>query len=49
MGAGFDDAALVKDIDAVCILDGREAVGNGDGGPALSHLLEGMLDDLFRF
>ena len=47
VGAGFDDAALVKDVDAVCILDGREAVGNGDGGPALSHLLEGMLDDLF--
>ena len=24
-------------------------MGDGDGGPALSHLLEGMLDDLFRF
>ena len=49
VGARFDDAALVKDVDAVCILDSREAVGNGDGGSAHSHLLERMLDDLFRF
>ena len=42
--AALDDAAFVQDDDLVGVLDGAEAVGDGDGGAAGHELLEGLLD-----
>ena len=38
MGSALDDAPLVQNVYTVGILDGRKAVGNGNGCPPLSHL-----------
>ncbi|GJC96126.1 hypothetical protein ColKHC_04952 [Colletotrichum higginsianum] len=46
MGAGLDDLPLAQDDDAVGLPDGRQAVGDGDGGAVLGDAVEGGLDDL---
>ena len=40
MGAGFLDALGTEDEDAVVILDGGQAVGDGQGGAAVGQLLK---------
>ena len=48
MIARFDDFSFIENIDAIGILDGRKAMGNGNGCPPLAHLLQRVLDHLFR-
>ena len=42
MGVEGVDAAVVHDDDAVCMLDGGEAMGHHDGGAALHEGLDGL-------
>lgn len=49
MAAGFGQAALVEDQDAVGVADGGQAVGDDDGGAALHEFFDGGLDELFGF
>ena len=44
MGALFHNISLVHHQDAVGILDGRESVGDDDGGSALQDLFH-VIDD----
>ncbi|GJC95043.1 hypothetical protein ColKHC_03869 [Colletotrichum higginsianum] len=44
----LDDASLVEDVDDVGLLNGAEAMGDGNGGAALGGLVEGGLDDVLR-
>ena len=46
MVSELDDLALFQDDDLVSFLDGREAVGDGDGRAVLGDAVEGCLDDL---
>src|SRR5437660_924713 len=43
----FHDATAVQDEDAVRALDGGEAVGDHDRGPAAHEAVEGLLDEEF--
>ena len=38
MGSTLNNAPLVQNVDTVGVLDGRKAVGDGNGCPSLSHL-----------
>src|SRR5215510_3581870 len=44
----FDDAPVLQHHDLVGIADGREAVGNHNGGTSLQDALQGTLDEHFR-
>ena len=41
--AGFDDPALIEDENAIGVADGREPVGDHEGGAALHDLVERQL------
>ena len=45
MGAGFHEAPFVEYEDAVSSLDGRQAVGDHKGCPALHELFQRLLDE----
>ena len=47
MGAGFDDAALLHDQDAVGVSDRIETMGDDDGGAADEQAIQGILDEAF--
>ena len=49
VGALLHDPAAGHDNDLVGIADGREAMGDDDGGATDAGLLKGSLDDGFRF
>ena len=49
MGACFPNLAVMHDDDSVGVLNGREAVGDDDGGPALHEFADGVLDEGFGF
>ena len=49
MGTAGDDAAFVEDEDAVGVLNGAEAVGDGEDGAAFSEGVEGGLDLVLAF
>gem|GEM_PF-3429474 len=49
MGTGFDDAAFPHDINPVCVLNGRQSVGDHQGGSVLHELFEGLLYLAFGF
>ena len=42
MGAGLHDALFAQHKDAVVVLDGGQAVGDGQGGAAMGQLLEAL-------
>src|SRR5262249_32379148 len=44
MAAAFDDAAAVENDDLVGVDDGRQAMGDHQGGAAAAHLLQRALD-----
>ena len=44
MGAGFHETPFVKDEDAICSLDSRQAVGNHKGRSAFHELFQRFLD-----
>ena len=46
MGAALDDLAVMHDHDHVRAADGRQAVGDDEGGAAGHDLLDGVLDEL---
>lgn len=46
MRAGLENSAILDEIDAVRVLDRRQAMRNGDGRPALRGLVERGLDNL---
>ena len=49
MGSTLDNAPLVQNIDTIGVLDGRKAVGNGNGCSSLSHLRQRSLNQTFCF
>lgn len=49
VSAPFDHAALVNDVDDICLLDGAETVGDGDSGAASGGLVQRGLDHFFGF
>ena len=49
VAALLDQLAAVEDEDAVGVAEGREPVGDGDGGAAAGQGLEGLLNRLFAF
>ena len=49
VAAGFGQAAVVEDQDAVGVADGRQAVGDDDGSAALHEFFDGRLDELLGF
>lgn len=49
MGAFFNQLALVQDQNSVGTLDGRQSVGDDEGGPAFHEVLERFLHQPFRF
>ena len=44
VGAALNDAALVHNPDLVGLLDGAQAVGDGEGGQAMAHVFDDRLD-----
>ena len=42
VGAGFLDAVGTEDEDAVVVLDGGQAVGDGQGGAAVGQLFKAL-------
>ena len=48
VGAALDDHTAVDDADHVGILDGRETMGNDNGGTSPAGLVERLLDNLLR-
>jgi hypothetical protein len=48
MLAALHDFALIENVYLVSILDGREAVGNGDGCATLHKALQGFLHQSLR-
>ena len=49
MSAGFHEAPLVEDEDAIGSLDGRQAVGDHKSRSAFHELFQRLLDKSFRF
>ena len=47
--AAFNYLTFVDDVDDVGILDGGEAMGNGDGGAGLHQAVEGFLHQVLAF
>ena len=47
MRAALYDASFVEHANLVGVLDGGEAVGDGDGGARLHQALEGFLHEAF--
>ena len=47
MGSTLNDASLVQNINAVGVLDGRKAVGDGNGRPSFSHFSQRILNQTF--
>jgi hypothetical protein len=48
MGTGFHEAPFVQDEDAICSLDGRQAVGDHKRRPAFHELFQRFLNESFR-
>ena len=46
VAAVLHDLPVVDDVDLVHVLDGRQSVGDGDGGPALLGGVQGILNNL---
>ncbi len=49
VGSLFDDVAFFENVNAMCVLDGGEAVGDDEGGAVLHEVVEGGLDLAFGF
>jgi hypothetical protein len=47
VAAGFGDAPVVDDVDGIYLADGREAVGDDEGGAVLHQVFEGLLHEFF--
>lgn len=49
MGALFDKLAFGDDEDLIGVADGREAVGDDEGGAACHEAFEGFVDEALGF
>jgi len=49
VGADLDNAALMEDNDLIGLVDGRESVGDDDGGAAQHECVEAALDGFLCF
>ena len=47
MVSGFNEAAVVEDVDAVGVSYGGEAVGDDDGGPVFGQIVQSSLHCFF--
>ena len=49
MGSGFGNPAFFKNNNHIAVLNGVQAVGDDNGGPAFLDGIHILLDDAFRF